>query len=42
MNQQQLKLNKYIESEFEGENKIKLRFIYSGCRIDTEEYKNKN
>ena len=35
-------LNKYIESRFEGENKKKIRFIYSGCRIDIDEYKNKN
>ena len=33
-------INKYIESEFEGENKIKLRFIINGSRIDADEYKN--
>ena len=34
-------LNKFIESEFEGKNKKKIRFIYNGHRIDEDEYKNK-
>ena len=34
-------INKYIESEFEGESKNKIRFIYNGLRIDQDEYKNK-
>ena len=34
-------INKYIESEFEGEIKNKIRFVYNGYRIDTDKYKNK-